>query len=144
MGIMYKQVALVNRAPVDLDVTHDGQTKRLSPGVNYVPEVVVQYAKNQNPIMGSADPYNPHISGAYYLVGVEEWGDNVTPLTEEEWQAHLEAPTRENAQTAFQDKYGSDPKARLVTLGKGRKTAASSRVEAGGNPRGQSSFSNRE
>jgi hypothetical protein len=136
MGIFLEQVELFNRAPVDLTVQFDGQTKTLKPGANTVPGIVVQYAKNQNPVMGTQDPYNPHVSGCTYLVGVVGSKDNVEPLTAEEWADHLNQPCRENVQQWFADKYGSDPKAKLVTRGKGRATTATSRYDAGSSPQG--------
>ena len=148
MGIFYKQVTLVNRAPVDLSVMFDGQAKTLVPGDNSVPEIVVDFAKNQNPIMGSVDPNNPHISGGRYLVGVrgsDEPGEEIEPLTEEEWHAHLGRPCRTDEQAAFAEKYSGDPKARLITHGKGRRTTANSRAEVGvGNGPANATFSGRE
>lgn len=148
MGIFFEQVCLINRAPIDLTVTFDGQAKTLKPGENMVPAVVVDFAKNQNPIMGSADPNNPHISGGRYLVGVKdspEPGEETEMLTEEEWLAHLGRPQRMDEQEAFQEKYGGDPKARLVTQGKGRRSTANSRIEAGaGNGPANATFSGRD
>lgn len=144
MGIFQEMVELVNRAPVDLTVQFDGQCKTLKPGANMVPAVTVAFAKNQNPIMGSQDPYNPHISGGRYLVGVKGSKDIVEPLTEDEWNTHLGAPCREDVQRLFEDKYGSDPKARLQTYGKGRKTTASSRYDAGSSPAGNADFSGKQ
>lgn len=146
MGIFYEQVCLINRAPVNLTVMFDGQEKTLTPGENTVPALIVEYAKNQNPIMGSADPNNPHISGGRYLVGVKGGYDEETELlTPEEWEAHLGRPCRTDEQEAFNEKYGGDPKARLVTHGKGRRTTANSRTEAGsGNGPTNVSFSGRE
>ncbi len=142
MGVFADNCILFNRAPVNLTVLFDGQSKTLTPGENIVPEQVVGHAKNQNPIMGSQDPNNPHISGAQYLVGVAAHLDNVTPLTKQEWETHLGRPCRTDEQAAFEEKYGGDPKARLVTIGKGKKSTASSRSEAGGSEggRGNSSF----
>jgi hypothetical protein len=140
MGIFQETVQLFNRAPVNLTVTFDGQAKTLVPGVNLVPQVTISFAKNQNPIMGSHDPYNPHATGARYLVGVVGSKDSVEPLTEEEWAAHLNAPTRDDFQRIFDEKYSSDPKARLVTKGAGKKNAANSRYDAGGSPMGNSEF----
>ena len=144
MGVFYETTKVINRAPVNLTVTFDGQCKTLKPGENHIPAITIQYAKNQNPIMGSADPHNPHISGAHYLIGVpsEDLPADCEPLTEEEWLAHLQEPARENTQQAFEEKYGGDPKAKLVIMGKGRKSTANSRYEAGGNPKGISSFEN--
>lgn len=148
MGIFFEQVTLINRAPVNLTVTFDGQEKTLVPGENLVPAVVVPFAKNQNPIMGSQDPNNPHMSGARYLVGVknsDEPGEETEPLTAEEWQAHLGRPCRTDEQEAFNERYGNDPKARMVVHGKGRKTPANSRSEAGaGNGPANATFSGRE
>ena len=145
MGIFYEQVKIVNRAPIALTVTFDGQRLRLEPGENAVPELVIPYAMNQNPIMGSADPYNPHISGARYLIGVV--GDDrypCTPLTKDEWESHLNRPCRDDETIWFQDRYGSDPKAKQVVMGKGRKSTASSRHDAGGNSGGLATFERRE
>lgn len=151
MGIFFEQVCLVNRAPVNLSIMFDGQEKTLIPGDNLVPEVVVSFAKNQNPVMGSQDPNNPHISGARYLVGVKMadgepfHGDEIEPLTEEEWAAHLNRPCRSDEQAAFEEKYGGDPKAKLVVHGKGRKSTANSRYEAGGSgQQGTAGFSSKD
>ena len=146
MGIFYEQVVLVNRAPVNLTVMFDGQCKTLVPGENVVPAVVVDYAKNQNPIMGSVDPNNPHVSGGRYLVGVKGgFNEETEPLTEEEWQNHLGRPCRINEEEAFAERYGGDPKARLVVHGKGRKSTANSRHEAGaGNGPANATFSGRD
>lgn len=148
MGIFHEHVTLINRTPVDLTVTFDGQAKTLTPGENFVPAVVVDFAKNQNPIMGSVDPNNPHISGGRYLVGVKgshEPGEEVEPLTPEEWANHLGRPCRTDEQEAFMERYGSDPKARLVTNGKGRRSTANSRIEAGaGNGPANVAFSGRD
>jgi hypothetical protein len=140
MGVFQETVQLVNRAPVNLTVTFDGQSKTLVPGVNSIPQVSVSFAKNQNPIMGSHDPYNPHANGARYLVGVIGSKDPIEPLTEAEWEAHLGAPTRDDFQRIFDDKYSANPKARLVIKGAGKKTSANSVFDAGGSPQGNSEF----
>ena len=151
MGIFFEQVTLVNRAPVNLIVRFDGQDKTLVPGDNVVPAVVVDYAKNQNPTMGSADPNNPHVSGGRYLVGVKlpdgtaAYNNEIEPLTLEEWEAHLQRPCRLDEQEAFLERYGGDPKAKLVLQGKGRKSTANSRHEAGaGNGPANVNFSGRD
>ena len=140
MGIFHEQVQVINRAPVDIIVTFDGQQMILKSGVNTIPKVVVSYAKAQNPVMGTHDPYDPHVNAGENLIGVIGGKDNVTPLTEDEWADHLDKPCRENVQRRFEDKYGMDPKAKLVSFGKGRKTTASSRYDAGSSPAGISSF----
>ena len=144
MGIFLEHVQLFNRAPIDLEVTFDGQRKKLTPGPNMVPGIVVEYAKNQNPIMGTQDPYNPHISGCRYLVGVVGTKDNCTPLTKMEWEAHLSRPCREDEQQWFMDRYGTDPKAKMVVLGKGRTSTATSRYDAGSSPQGVAEFSGKQ
>ncbi len=133
MGIFFEQVTLINRAPVNLTVMFDGQCKTLTPGENIVPRVVVEFAKNQNPIMGSANPNDPSIDGGQYLVGIKDGppGEQTEPLTPEEWEAHLGRPCRIDEEEAFRERYGADPKARMVVHGKGRKTTANSRNEAG-------------
>lgn len=143
MGVFLEYVQVFNRAPVNINIRFDGQDMELKPGLGTMPVIAVQYGKNQNPVMGTQDPNNPHISGAEYLFGVVGQ-DNCEPMTKEEWEMHLGRPCRTNEEQAFQDKYGSDPKARQIVLGKGRKTAATSRVEATGSPRGESSFDSRE
>jgi hypothetical protein len=142
MGIFHTQVDIVNIAPVTITVRFDGQEMSLPSGPGKLPSICVEHAKNQNPVMGSEDPYNPHISGARYLIGVVGTDDRIEPLTEEEWADHLGQPARLNNQQLFEDKYGNDPKAKLVLHGKVRKAA--SRSEAGGAPRGEASFTRKD
>ncbi len=130
MGVFLDQVEVFNRAPIDLVVRFDGQSKFLKPGKNVIPAMTVALARNQNPIMGSGDPYNPHMSGSRYLIGVVG-RDECEPLTKEEWEDHLQRPCREDEQIQFRDKYGSDPKAKLLVRGKGKATTANSRYDAG-------------
>lgn len=140
MGIFYDMTNVVNRAPEPITVRFDGQDMTLTPGENRIPTMAVQYGKNQNPIMGSQDPLNPHISGASYLLGIVGI-DDCTPLTEEEWAAHLGRPCRLDEQAIFEERYGQDPKARMVVHGTKRsKSSARSRSDAGGGPGGVSSF----
>ena len=144
-GVFTELVELVNRAPIDLSVTFDGQSKPL-PAVSstMVPKTVVQFAKNQNPIMGTQDPYNPHISGCQYLVGVKGTKDPVDPLTVDEWAAHLGQPCREDVQQLFEDRYANDPKAKLVVRNQGRKSTGRSRADAGASPTGNADFSGKQ
>ena len=156
-GIFQDMVELVNRTPLELDekaaeisVQFDGQSKTLVRGSNMVPRIVVPFAKNQNPIMGTQDPYNPHISGCQYLVGVKapagnKQKDPIEPLTMEEWNDHMGKPCREDVQQLFEDRYGTDPKAKLVLLNKGKKTTARSRHDAAGSsPMGNAEFSGKQ
>lgn len=143
MGIFIKQRKVFNRAPVTLMVTFDGQVERVPPGDHTLPDITIPFAQNQNPIMGSQDPNNPHRSGGRYLIVVEGEDGYGTPLTKEEWQEHLGRPCRIDEQQAFQERYGSDPKAKLVTHGKGRKTVAQSRYDASATG-GDADFSHRD
>lgn len=143
MGIFQKFEKIFNRAPIELGVTFDGQRESIEPGFGELPDLTVGFAKNQNPIMGSADPYNPHMSGAKYLIVVEGEEGYGEPLTKEEWEQHLGRPCRWDEEAAFADKYGNDPKAKLVVRGSG-KTTAKSRFEAGGAPGGNATFSGKD
>jgi hypothetical protein len=139
MGFRHEETACVNRAPIAISVTFDGQEITVQPGPCSLPTICIPFGKNQNPIMGSVDHTNPHMSGGDYLLGVVG-EDNCEPLTKKEWEAHLTAPSRVNEQAAFEDRYGGDPKARLVLMGKGNKTFAKSRGEVGGTPKGTADF----
>lgn len=131
MGIFYQMADVVNRAPVAINVRFDGQDIALTPGINRIPKVAIQYAKNQNPIMGSQDPENPHISGGQFLIGVVGSRDNCTPLTEEEWATHCAKPCRMDTDLLFEERYGNDPKAKMIVRGKPSGGFARSRTEAG-------------
>ena len=148
MGIFYEMARVFNRTPVPLTVRFDGQDRTLQPGENLIPKQAVPFGKNQNPIMGSQDPTNPHISGARYLIG--EIGvdapDECAPLTKKEWEQHLGRPCRLDDDAMFEERYGNDPKARRVVHGKGRaktgraSSSARSRADAGGNAGSGASF----
>lgn len=141
MGIFYEMAQVVNVAPVTINVRFDGQDMKLAPGGPYsIPRVAVANGKNQNPIMGSQDPSNPHMSGARYLlreVGV----DDCEPMTQEEWQEHLNRPMRMDEVALFEELYGGDPKARMVLQGK-KGSPAKSRYDAapGSNQNDNSQF----
>lgn len=118
MGIFHDMVTVINRAPVKLRVTFDGQSIDIPPGETSLPKVVVPFAKNQNPIKGSADMDNPNISGAAYLISVKgKKGDPQEPLTEEEWDDHCAQVSRFDMQTYFGDRLG--PKEHAIVRGKG-------------------------
>ena len=143
MAVFQTLVPVFNRAPVPLSIRFDGQEKTIEPGEVYIPDITVMYAKNQNPIMGSQDVNNPHVSGARYLIvekGEDGYGEPLTPL---EWDFHLGCPSRYNEQAAFEEKYANAPKARLVLRGKGRQSTATSRYDAGGMEGVRSAFSNK-
>lgn len=98
IGVFQDMVEIVNRAPVNISVQFDGQSATLTPGRNFIPRVTVQYAKNQNPLKGSADLDNPTASGVDFLIGVVGTTDNCEMLTEEEWEGHTASPSRFNTE----------------------------------------------
>lgn len=61
-------VCLINRAPYPLNVTKDGRAYILKPGENYVTSDIVRFARQQHPILGTQDPYNP--MQCQFMVGV--------------------------------------------------------------------------
>jgi hypothetical protein len=74
-------ICLVNRSPWPLLVTKDGRQTRLEPGDNYVNADIVRFAKQQHPIPGTQDPYNPYV--CQFLVGVKGTNDPIDPLPQE-------------------------------------------------------------
>ena len=130
MGIFQEMVTVINLAPVPLSVMYDGQQTTVPVGTSQLPKVCILLAKNQNPEMGSCDPRNPSVSGGRYLIAVKgHKADRQKPLTPEEWQAHLDAPSRLNTTEMFEDIL--NPGERVVTRGKGRALQARSLFEAG-------------
>lgn len=127
-GVFQDMVPIVNRSPVVLTVTFDGQTTNVKPGPGFLPSVTINYAKNQNPVMGSVDPNNPAISGGEYLIGVVG-RDNTEIMTKDEWNAHCEAISRVDLKIMLEDELG--PGQRVEVRGKGRKTQARNSFEAG-------------
>lgn len=130
MGIFHDMVTVINLAPIQLTVTFDGQTSRIPPGESQLPKITVTYAKNQNPVPGSADMENPNISGAQYLISVKgKKGDRQEPFTKEEWSEMQSKPSRFNMDEFFADRL--DPKQHVITRGRGRKVQAKSSFDAG-------------
>jgi hypothetical protein len=127
-GVFQDMVPVVNRAPVALTVTFDGQTTTIKPGPGFLPSLTINYAKNQNPIMGSVDPNNPSISGGEYLIGVVG-RDNCEIMTADEWNVHCDAISRVDLKVLMEDELG--PGERVEVRGKGRKTQARNAFEAG-------------
>lgn len=127
-GVFQDMVPVVNRSPVVLTVRFDGQETQVKPGAGFLPSVVINYAKNQNPVMGSVDPNNPAISGGEYLIGVVG-RDNTDIMTKEEWNAHCEAISRVDLKIMLEDELG--PGQRVEVRGRGRKTQARNSFEAG-------------
>ena len=121
MGIFQEMSTVVNRGRVPLTVRFDGQETVIPVGECQLPLISVDYAKNQNPIMGSADPNNPSISGAQYLIGIKG-RDNCNPLTDEQWQAHCEAACRMDWHELLDDRLVKGE--HVEVRGKGKPTQA--------------------
>lgn len=122
----------------------DGQREPIPSGRYELPEQTVWKAQNQNPIMGTGDPYNPGALGTKYLIVMEHDEGFDVPLTQAEWEAHCRRPCREDETIWFKEKYGEDPKAKLIERGSRHSVAAKSRYEAGGLPKGIAEFSAKE
>jgi hypothetical protein len=83
--VIAETVCLVNRTNRMLKATFDGADIPIHPGENHgFPAVVVPYAKAQNRIMGSTDPYSPVTFAS--LVGVKGTADPVTPIEQSDKQ----------------------------------------------------------
>ena len=143
MGIFIKRLKVFNRAPIALSVMFDGQRDDIPSGWYEIPEPAVWKAMNQNPIMGSGDPYNPGAAGTKYLITMEGDEHHGEPLTKEEWEAHCKRPCREDERIWFAERYGDDKKAHLLTRGS-RNVAARNRSDAGGVTNTVADFSHRE
>lgn len=144
MGIFFKRIKVFNRAPTTLFVMFDGQREPVPAGHYELPEQTVGKAQNQNPIMGSGDPYNPGVLGTKYLIvmeGEEGYGD---PLTKEQWEDHCQRPSREDENIWFQEHYGEDPKAKLIKRGSRNSVHARNRSEAAVALGGLAEFTQRE
>jgi hypothetical protein len=72
-----RYVTLVNRTSKILNGTWDGRSYNIHPGKNSFPETMAGKFKDQNPIMGSQDPYSLELQ---YLCGIEEDGDDCSPI----------------------------------------------------------------
>lgn len=144
MGIFLKRLRIFNRAPIPLSVMFDGQREDLPPGQSELPEAAVWKAQNQNPIMGTGDPYNPGANGTKYLIVMEGEEGFGVPLTKLEWETHCKRPCREDETIWFQEKYGDDPKAKLIQRGSRQSVAARNRAEVAEIPKGNAEFTARE
>lgn len=142
-GVFLQTTKVFNRAPESVFVFFDGERREIPVGYFDLPNMTLYHAKNQNPIMGSGDPNNPHESGTRYLVlepGDEGYGE---PLSAEEWADHLGKPCRVDEQAAFAERYANDPKAKLIVRGAKNSATARNRYEAGSAPKGNADFTNK-
>lgn len=74
-------VTLINRTSKSLQGVWDGKHYDLKPGKHSFPEVQALKFRDQNPIMGSE---NPRTLQKQYLLGIEEHGDDCTPVEQSE------------------------------------------------------------
>ncbi len=70
-------VTLVNRSSKNLEGVWDGRHYELAPGKHSFPRVQAEKFVAQNPVMGSEDPYTLE---KLYLIGIEENGDDCSPI----------------------------------------------------------------
>jgi hypothetical protein len=70
-------LTVVNRTTKPLEAIWDGKRYALPVGKSAHPAIVAEAAKRQNPVMGSEDPYTLTMQ---YLVGIEEHGDDCSPI----------------------------------------------------------------
>ena len=75
---MAQLVTFVNRTSKPLVGTWNGLREYIAPGKHSFPLFQAQAYRRQNPIMGSEDPRTGEMK---YLVGIEEEGDDCSPLT---------------------------------------------------------------
>jgi hypothetical protein len=128
MGIFYDMTEVVNRGRAVCVVKFDGQELDIAPGPAVIPTMALLVAKNQNPVRGTAQMDNPTVSGCEYLIGIKG-KDDCTPLTDEQWAAHVNAPSRWDMDDYFSERLG--PKEHMIVRGKGRPTQAKSSFDAG-------------
>lgn len=74
-------VNVINRTEHDLNYTVDGRQYTLHPGRQQMLSNHIKYAKSQNPVPGSADPYAP--SEFESLIAVEGTSDPSDELTDD-------------------------------------------------------------
>jgi hypothetical protein len=70
-------VTLINRSSKTVVGTWDGRRYQITPGKHSFPEAMAVKFKEQNPVMGSQDPYSLEKD---YLLGIEDHNDPITPI----------------------------------------------------------------
>lgn len=135
MGVFQEMTTVVNRTSKPLNVRFDGQDFLLQPNytaegerikgvVNQIPSQTVAYAKSQNVLMGSEDPFDP--SEYAVLIGVvakagQKQKDEIS------FCEQSNEPTR----VKLSEYLGDDPTIKEIKLG-GRQTPAARRGETTG------------
>ena len=74
---MSELVTLVNRTSKMLKGTWDGRHYEIMPGKHEFAELKAMKFRDQNPVMGSENPYD---LSKQYLMGIVEHGDDVGPI----------------------------------------------------------------
>lgn len=70
-------VTVVNRSSKTLKGTWDGRHYDIAPGRHEYNETVAMKFREQNPLMGSENPWSGEKK---YLIGIVEHGDDITPI----------------------------------------------------------------
>jgi hypothetical protein len=70
-------VTLVNRSSKTLKGVWDGRPYDIAPGKHSFPDIQASKFQEQNPIMGTEDPYTLQ---KQYLIGIIEHGDDCSPV----------------------------------------------------------------
>lgn len=74
---MAQFLTVVNRTKRILEGVWDGRHYDIAPGKNSFPEIMALKFRDQNPIMGTLNPYTGMMK---YLIGVEELHDDCSPI----------------------------------------------------------------
>lgn len=92
-------VTVVNRSSKILKGTWDGRHYDIAPGSHMFPETMAMKFRDQNPIMGSEDPYTLQ---KQYLIGIIEMKDDCTPIEQSDkveiWDRSKMSPQKQNVQ----------------------------------------------
>ena len=94
---MPQYVTLVNRTKkATLQGTWDGRRYEIKPGKNAFPEIMARKFKDQLPVMGSEDPKSLE---RLYLVGIEEDGDDCSPIEQSDAASLMDIKKIDGAST---------------------------------------------
>lgn len=74
---MSELVTLVNRTSKTLEGTWDGRHFEITPGRHEFAELKAMKFRDQNPLMGSENPWSGE---KQYLIGIVEHGDDTSPI----------------------------------------------------------------
>ena len=97
-------VTLVNRSTKTLKGTWDGRHYDIAPGTHMFPEVQALKFKEQNPLMGSEDPYTLQ---KQYLMGIVELKDDCSPIEQSDkveiWDRSKMSASKQNVEVVHGD-----------------------------------------